>query len=1160
MQNFVHLRMHTEFSITDGILRIPDAVKRAFADRMVALAITDLHNVFGLVKFYKSSRENGIKPVIGAEVNIISAENLNYRVILLAKNIAGYRQLCELLTRSYIENKIAEAVYIKEEWLLQNVNNNLIVLSGAQFGDIGKLLFEHKFTQAYARARLWAKAFPNSYYIELQRISVPEIEFIVAESVKLADQLNLPLVATHPIQFAVAQDYIAHELRVCIADGTRLDDESRVAKFAVDQYFLTQAEMQEKFSDIPSSIANTLEIAKRCTVEITLGEYFLPNFEVPNGIPLNDYLRILANTGLQQRLAENFTDVDQNKENIHIYEKRLQDEIEIIIQMGFAGYFLIVADLINWAKSNNVPVGPGRGSGAGSLVAFSLGITDVDPLRYGLLFERFLNPERISMPDFDIDFCQDKRHLVIEYVKNKYGSDAVAQIATFGTMSSKAVIKDVGRALSLPYGLCDSISKLIINTPAKSYSLLEAYDKFIELKEKIDNADEEVSRLWELCLQLEDIVRSVGKHAAGLLIAPSKLTNFCPLYLADGMQTSQLDKDDVELIGLVKFDFLGLRNLTIIEETLNNIKLLYNQVLHLSNYDFNDATTYALLQKGNASAVFQLESLGMRRILAKLEPDRLEDIIAILALYRPGPLGSGMVDDFIKRKKGEASVNYYHEDLRVCLESTYGIILYQEQVMQISQIIGGYSLGKADLLRKAMGKKKPEEMAKHKDIFVNGAVTKGYTRQLAEELFDLMAIFAEYGFNKAHSTAYAFISYHTAYLKANYMSCFMASTLSSELDRTDKLYEFYQDCVFNGIKMLPPNINESNYRFQPIDNKTIRYALGAIKGVGKNIVSQIVSERDKNGKFSGLVNFCLRVDRKILNRKVLEGLIKSGAFDELVANRAQLFHNLTNILEGIEAIWHHALQGSLFDELCLQDNEVTLSKYDDSLIKLDEYAPWSLKEQLIYEKAVLGYYLSGSLFDEYAGIVRKLEVLPLSQYTLSNENMQEVVNSTTTREKLQCLICGIVTSIGFKVLKRGKKMVFVQVEDDTGFIEAVFFGEDYDKYVNLLKIDEFIFIEGELMYDSFRNQIKIMAKCAMSIDDILIEKLKGISIQINKEFNPKLLIPMLNSSGIPLTLYYANDTAKCTLELGDNYRFVPTYANIGNINLLLGQNRWHIQG
>ncbi len=1153
MQNFVHLRLHTEFSITDGTLHIKDLINLASQDQMFALAITDLHNIFALVKFYKGCREKGIKPIIGAEVNIEGYDKSLYKIVILAKNLTGYRELCELITRSYIENKIGDIPYVKEGWLLESTWYNLIVLSGALAGDIGQIIISNKPKQALAKAQLWQSAFPDSYYIELQRFNYSQVNLLIEESLNIAHELAIPVVATHPIQFGQAQGFNAHEVRVCIADGEQLDDSTRKSRFFPDQYFLSQKQMIERFSDIPSSITNTLEIAKRCNVEITLGKYFLPDYTPPGDMHINEYLSIRATQGLEERLSELYPDKEELQQNKEAFLRRLQIEIETIIQMGFSGYFLIVADFINWAKNNQVPVGPGRGSGAGSLVAFSLGITDIEPLRYGLLFERFLNPERVSMPDFDIDFCQDKRELVIEYVKQKYGADSVAQIATFGTMSSKAVIKDVGRALSLPYGLCDSISKLILSTPVKSYSLQEAYVKFTDLKDKIDTADDEVLRLWELSLQLEDMVRNVGKHAAGVLIAPSKLTDFCPLYLADGMQTSQLDKDDVEAVGLVKFDFLGLRNLTIIQEALDNIKLLYGIDLQLSRYNFDDSDTYKLLQRGNTAGIFQLESKGMRRVLSKLEPDRFEDIIALLALYRPGPLGSGMVDDFIKRKKGEQEADYFHNDLKACLEPTYGVIVYQEQVMQISQIIGGYTLGGADLLRRAMGKKKPEEMAKHKNLFIEGALKKGYLEALAENLFDLMAKFAEYGFNKSHSAAYAVISYHTAYLKAHYISCFMAATLSSELDNTDKLYEFYQDCLDNNLTITPPDINNSSYRFKALDKATISYALGAVKGVGKLAVELIEIEREKNGTFISFIDFCFRCYKIMISKKTIENLIKAGAFDKLDTNRAKLFNNLSQVLDLIEKARENENQGSLFDS---GDNTDRIP-HEIAEFKLTDYPEWPLKEKLTMEKQAMGYYFSGSLFDEYKDIVKKLAIEPLSHYMRDNEAMQEIINANS-RNRDKVLICGVINYIGSRPLKKGGKMMFVNLEDDASELEFVIFDAEYSKYKALIKEDEIVFVEGELVYDSFRDQIKVTAKKIFTLAEILNEYVLNFTLRIDANFNFKILEPMLDNGSANVIINYTNQMAKCKINLSEKYKFIPSYANIQQINQLLGRNAWEI--
>ena len=1162
MHEFVHLRLHTEFSVTDGILRIKPVIQQAVDNKMLALALTDRHNMFGLVKFYKNCRSKGIKPILGSEVNVEGAE-FNYRLILLAKNITGYRQICDWLTLSYVENKILDVPHIKEEWLLAQEQSDVIVLSGGVFGDIGEFSRQRKFSAAKTQILRWQHCYHDNYFLELQRFQCEESNDLIELSLQLGSELGISVVATHPIQFAKPDDYLAHEVRVCVADGEMLDDGNRKPKYGQDQYFKSSAEMIELFSDIPAAVHNSVEIARKCNLEITLGKYFLPDFATPNAEPLEEYLSILTHAGLDQRMLELFPNDQQRANEESTYRARLELEIETIIQMGFAGYFLIVADFIVWAKQNNVPVGPGRGSGAGSLVAFSLGITDIDPLRYSLLFERFLNPERVSMPDFDIDFCQETREKVIHYVQDKYGADAVSQIATFGTMTSKAVIKDVGRVLGLPYGLCDSLSKLILNTPAKGYGLLEAYEEFPELKQRIDNADDEVRRLWDMSLQLEDLTRNVGKHAAGVLIAPSKLSDFCPLYLADGMQTSQLDKDDVESIGLVKFDFLGLRNLTIIQEAVKNIESLHGAKLHLSNSEFDDPKVYELLQAGNTSAVFQLESQGMKRLLVKLEPSRFEDIIAVLALYRPGPLGSGMVDDFVKRKKGEAEIDYFHPDLRESLDPTYGVIVYQEQVMQISQIIGGYTLGGADLLRRAMGKKKKEEMDKHRATFTDGALKKGYAAALAEKLFDLMAMFAEYGFNKSHTAAYAVISYHTAYLKAYYPACFMAATLSSELDKTDKLYEFYQDCLANDLTVLPPDINHSFYRFTPVQLDTdgkvgygIRYALGAVKGLGQNVVDVIVAERKQNGAFTDLIDFCRRVDKKVINKRTLENLVKAGCFDELEPNRAYLFNNLAKIMIHIDQERVNENQGSLFDVFAGEEAQ------NIQQINLDPYAAFSLKEQLTLEKQAIGYYLTASLFDEYHDIAKKLEIMPLSKFNTEDEDIQEIVNARYAKLKPKVLIAGIINYMGSRPTKKGGKIAFIRIEDASGELEFVVFNDDFEKYKHLFKIDELVFVEGEVIYDSFRDAIKVNASQVFQLDEVIQQRVSSLELEFNSPddwSNLKSILQLTADGSCSLKIHYANSQAKCSLLLGDAARFKPNYANLEQLSDIVGKTHWRLQ-
>ena len=1157
MQDFVHLRLHSEYSITNSTLRVKDAVKLAKANQMVALSLTDVQNMFGLVKFYKNCRSNGVKPIIGCELRI-DGNGFFYNIIVLAKNIQGYRTICEWITRSYVENKHNDISYTKEAWLLAEPNDDVIILSGGLYGDIGHYILCNELENAENQARKWQSIFGENYFLELQRIEIQDCTQVIQESLKLASKLNIAVVATHPVQFAQASDYMAHEVRVCVANGEIYDDGSRKICYGTDQYFKSSLEMMELFADIPSAIHNSVEIAKKCNLEITLGKYFLPDYATPDNQNLEEYLSLLSNQGLDLRLRELFITDELIASNEATYRARLELEIETIVQMGFSGYFLIVADFINWAKTNNVPVGPGRGSGAGSLVAFSLGITDIDPLRYSLLFERFLNPERVSMPDFDIDFCQDKRELVIRYVQDKYGSNAVSQIATFGTMSSKAVIKDVGRALGLSYGLCDYISKMIINTPAKSWSLDEAYDQFPDLKNKIDTAletgDEDVERLWSMSKQLEDLTRSVGKHAAGVLIAPSKLSDFCPLYLADGMQTSQLDKDDVESIGLVKFDFLGLRNLTIIQEALDNIQKLHGVELHLSNADFEDKEVYKLLQAGNTTAVFQLESQGMKRLLVKLEPSRFEDIIAVLALYRPGPLGSGMVDDFVKRKKGEQAIDYFHDDLREVLDPTYGVIVYQEQVMQISQTIGGYTLGGADLLRRAMGKKKKEEMDKHRALFTDGAIKKDYDPALAEKLFDLMAMFAEYGFNKSHTAAYAVISYHTAYLKAHYKACFMAATLSTELDNTDKLYEFYQDCISNNLIIIAPDINLSEYRFKAINENTICYALGALKGMGQNVVEEIVNERNTNGVFIDLVDFCRRVNKKVINKRTLESLIKAGCFDKLDTNRAKLLFNLSKIIAFIENEKDNANQGSLFDGVFGEQEEAILSIG----IKLEECPEFTIKEQLTNEKQAIGFYLTASLFDQYSDIITKLDVYSLSKLNLEDEDVQELLNAKYAKYKPKILICGIINYMGARPTKKGGKISFVKIEDASGELEFVVFNELLEQSSHLLAIDNLVFVRGEVIFDSFRNQLKVNASEILTLDQVLMQQVNSIKLKLTYQTNLTELVSLINlaEAGAKIKGSYSNEQAKCDFVIPEQFKFGLSTLEIDKISTIVGVENW----
>src|SRR5690349_2443287 len=858
---FVHLRLHSEFSITDGIVRIDEAVERAAADGMPALAITDLANVFGMVKFYKAARATGVKPVIGCDLWITneSERDKPQRLLLLVQSRAGYLKLSELLTRAWLENQHRGRAEVRKSWFGEGTEG-LIALSGAMQGEVGAALLQDPARARYA-ASDWARLFPGRYYLEVQRAGAPQTEPHIEATLRLAGECSLPVVATHPVQFLRQEDFAAHEARVCIAEGYVLSDRRRPRPFTRESYFLGQAEMAKRFADLPEALANSVEIARRCNLALELGKSRLPAFPTPEGMPLEEYLRKQAQDGLGHRLETNYGAKadEQSKEK---YKLRLELELRTIIKMGFAGYFLIVADFINWAKSNGVPVGPGRGSGAGSLVAYSLGITDLDPLRYDLLFERFLNPERVSMPDFDIDFCERGRDRVIEYVKRKYGAESVSQIATFGTMAARAVVRDVGRVMEWSYTRTDELAKLIPFQPGKRITLEDARRMEPRLAER-EKSEEETRDLLALAGQLEGLSRNVGMHAGGVLIAPGRLTDFCPLYAAQGTEStiSQFDMKDVERIGLVKFDFLGLTTLTVLDWATQSIRAAGRPDFALDKIPLDDPAAYQVFSSANTTAIFQFESRGMRDLVKRARPDRFEDIIALVALYRPGPME--LIPEFVERKNGKR-VEYLDPRLEPILKPTYGIMVYQEQVMQIAQVIGGYSLGSADLLRRAMGKKNAEEMAQQRDIFVAGAEKDKLPRAKAILLFDLMEKFAGYGFNKSHAAAYALIAYQTAYLKAHHGAAFMAANLSAVMDDTDKVHQFHEDALANGLKVLAPDVNSGGYRFEPVDAKTIRYGLGAVKGTGESAIGAVLKARE-TGPFADLFDFCRRIDKRMVN-------------------------------------------------------------------------------------------------------------------------------------------------------------------------------------------------------------------------------------------------------------------------------------------------------
>jgi DNA polymerase-3 subunit alpha len=1172
--------LHSEYSITDGIVRVEEAVAKAAEDAMPALALADLSNLFGLVKFYQEARAKGVKPLIGCDAWISNEADRDKptRILLLCQSYAGYLRLCRLLSRAYRENQHRGRAEIRKAWFQDNEEGTvgLIALSGADTGDIGLALIQNAPIQASALATEWERLFPGRFYVEVQRAGNANAETLVQRSLMLASTLGLPVVATHPIQFLNSEDYRAHEARVCIAEGYVLGDRRRPQSCTEQQYFKTQAEMGKLFADIPSALVNTVELAKRCNLTLELGVNRLPLFPTPNQESLEHYLRDQAETGLETRMKALFPDAAMRYTEMPKYRARLEFETSTIVQMGFAGYFLIVADFINWAKKNGVPVGPGRGSGAGSLVAFSLGITDLDPLRYDLLFERFLNPERISMPDFDIDFCQDGREQVIEYVKQKYGAESVSQIATFGTMAAKAVVRDVGRVLDLPYNFVDQLAKLVPFELGMTLKKARAEEPQLNLRAQ---EEEEVRNLLELAERLEGLTRNVGMHAGGVLIASGKITDFCPVYCTDAGDAviSQLDKDDVEKIGLVKFDFLGLRTLTILDWTVRYIRQRNtgpaalaaggeNQqagepdtrdwaCFSLENLPLDDQATYALMRQGNAVGIFQFESRGMKDLLQKAKPDRFEDLIALVALYRPGPMA--LIPEFVERKHGKR-VEYMDPRLRPILEPTYGVMIYQEQVMQIAQVIGGYSLGSADLLRRAMGKKKAEEMAQQRDIFVAGAVKNGLSRDDAAELFNLMEKFAGYGFNKSHAAAYALIAFQTAYLKAHYPSEFMAATLSADMDDTDKVHAFFEDSLANGLIILPPDINLSGYRFLPIDEKTIRYGLGAVKGTGESAIAAILQARERGGPYTDLFDFCLRVDKRILNRRVVESLIRAGAFDSLNPHRAGLLASVGIVLEAAEQVARAANQVSLFDSGGGGSSAEQLS--------LINVPAWAEKEKLKNEKLALGFYLSGHPFTAHAGELKNFVRTRLDRLNPQREPQ---------------LLAGIVYSIRTQMTRRGRMGVIV-LDDGSARIEVVAYSELFESARNWVKEDQLLLVEAKVsnrIGDDESGELRISAERLYDFDTARSRYAKNIKLYCNGSSSgarlKEILAPYLRNSSTrravpgghgnaieqycPVWVVYRNRHALCELELGEAWRVsleesliqsLEAHFNAGNVEIM----------
>ncbi len=1145
---FVHLRLHSEYSLVDGLVKLKSLVSTTAERAMPALALTDETNLFGLVKFYKAAQGAGLKPIIGSDLWLQNPhdESHPYRLTLLAMNDVGYRNLTELISKGWTHGQRQGRAILDKQWVLEQ-SEGLIALSGAREGEIGRHLLSDHEQDARVLLEEWQAAFPERFYLELIRTGRPLEEACVHASVKLAIETGTPVVATNDVRFLEREDYWAHETRVAIGEGKALDDPRRERRYTEEQYLKSPDEMAALFADIPEALENSVMIAERCSVDVRLGEIFLPEFGIPEGMTQDEFFRKVSHDGLTERLdflfpaeryprdSEEYQAIDQR------YRDRLEFELNVIIQMGFPGYFLIVMDFIQWAKDNRVPVGPGRGSGAGSLVAYAQKITDLDPIGYDLLFERFLNPERVSMPDFDVDFCMEKRDKVIEYVAERYGRNAVSQIVTFGTMAAKAVVRDVARAQGRPYSLGDKLSKLI---PFEvGMTLAKAIEQEPALKEFIGN-DEEAEEIWEMALKLEGTTRGTGKHAGGVVIAPTKLTDFSPLLCdEDGSGlVVQFDKNDIEEAGLVKFDFLGLRTLTIIDwalEMVDKVRSVNGQdPLNIDSIPLDDAPTFEMLKRAETTAVFQLESRGMKELIKRLLPDSLDDMIALVALFRPGPLQSGMVDDFINRKHGRAEVSYPHPDyqhelLKPVLAPTYGIILYQEQVMQIAQVMAGYSLGQADMLRRAMGKKKPEEMAKQRDGFMEGCAANGIDKDLAGNIFDLVEKFAGYGFNKSHSAAYALVSYQTAWLKAHYPGPFMAAVMSTEMDNLDKVVPLIEECRNLRLTVTPPNVNVGGYKFTVDTDARVVYGLGAIRGVGEGPIGAIVEAREADGPFKDIFDFCRRIDPKRMNKRTLEALIRSGALDTLGPNRAVLFAAMEDALKA--AAQNHANQ-----------NLGMLDMFGDAFAAADEsdgdsnvYAEyinareWTDRERLSGEKDTLGLYLTGHPIDEYERELKRFVSTRISDLKPSRDPQR---------------VAGLVVGVRTMKSKRGDTMAFITLDDRTGRIEASLFGELFEQLRGQIEADQVLIVEGEVSSDEYSGGLRLRGKDVTPMVTARIRYGQAVELALDAgQINGRLietlrdsLTPYRDQEGLPVRLQYRHPAAVAWLELADEWKVAPS--------------------
>jgi DNA polymerase III subunit alpha len=1151
LTSFVHLRLHTEYSLVDGIVRVPELMTAVAAAGMPAVALTDQSNLFAMVKFYKEAQSAGIKPLIGVDAWIREPGEraLPSRIVFLCQNLAGYRHLTQLVTRSYLEGQQRGAPMLERAWINREVLEGLIVLSGGFEGDIGRCLARGRDDEAERCLTRWQELCGDRFYLEVQRTGRAGEQVCSEAALELAHSRGVAAVATNDVRFLTRAEFEAHEARVCIHDGEQLGNASRARRYSEEQYLKSPAEMAELFNDAPALLANTVEIAKRCSLEIRLGASMLPAYPVPAGSSTEDFLRAESKRGLDVRVAA--APALSGSSAIAGYAARLDLELGVICAMGFAGYFLIVADFIRWARENGVPVGPGRGSGAGSLVAYALGITDLDPIEHDLLFERFLNPERVSMPDFDVDFCMEGRDRVIEYVANKYGRDRVSQIITYGTLAAKAVVRDVGRVLGHPYGYVDKIAKLI---PLEiGMTLDKALEQEEELRRLYDN-ESEVHDLIDLARTLEGLARNAGTHAGGVVIAPSVLTDFTPLYCEEGSTTpvTQFDKDDVEAAGLVKFDFLGLRTLTIIDWVVRDINeqraASGEAPLVMSALAMDDPQTYALLKSTKTTAVFQLESRGMKDLIRRLQPDRFGDIVALVALFRPGPLQSGMVEDFIARKHDTsgATIDYLHPDLKPVLAATYGVILYQEQVMQIAQILAGYTLGGADLLRRAMGKKKPEEMAKQRSVFVSGAVTRGVREAQATHIFDLMEKFAGYGFNKSHSAAYALLSYQTAWLKAHYPAAYMAAVLSSDMDKTEKVVMLIDECNGMGLTVLPPDVNASVYAFRIAGSASIRYGMGAIKGVGASAVEAIIEERGRNGPYKTLPDLCRRIDLQRVNRRVFEALIRSGSLDQIGPNRASLTAELDRAM-------HLGEQNSR----ALSVGQVDL--FGLSAAENLAVADWSEAERLAGERETLGLFLSGHPITPYEPDLKFLVSARLADVGGPKPPTPPEGGRSWSAGK-PATVAGLVLEI-----RRRPNRVTLILDDRSARLEVSLYEEVFQQHRDIIVKDAILIIDGTLRFDDFIEAWRLQAKSLMDIDRARERFARRLWLRWPAEFDGPLglnrfeqvLKPYLRGPcGVSVAVKREDYSGK--VNLSDAWSVRPTRELLDRLSTLVGREGWYL--